>query len=211
MTVRGPREPTDAEAEYIRHRVKQELRRRMKNLRAALPREARAARSRAAAERVVALEAFQRAGTVLSFVSVRAEIDPAEVVHAAREAGKRVALPRVDFDRMELLLHAWQAGDSLEVGGYGIPEPAPSAPEVDAGEVDLVLVPALAVDGEGYRIGYGQGFYDRLLPRLPNALRCALAYDFQLLSEVPRTEGDEPVHVIATDSRVMMIGDPGAG
>lgn len=211
MTVRGPKEPTEAEAEYIRHRVKQEFRRRMKNLRAALPREARAARSQAAAERVLALEAFRQANTVLSFVAVRAEIDPTGVVQAAREAGKRMALPRVDFDQMELRVHAWRADDSLEVGGYGIPEPAASAPEVDAGEVDLVLVPALAVDAEGYRIGYGQGFYDRLLPTLPNALRCALAYDFQLLGEVPRTAGDEPVHVIATDSRVMMIGGPGIG
>lgn len=211
MTPRGPREPSAEEERYIRQRVKDELRRRMRSVRRALPREAREARARAAAERVMALPAFVQARTVLAFVAVRGEMDPAPVVQAARAAGKRLALPRVDFEAMALRLHLWEADDPLAEGGYGIPEPDPAAPTVDASEVDLVLVPALAVDPTGQRIGYGKGFYDRLLPTLPRAVRCALVYDFQLIGEVPRTPEDVPVHVIVSDARVILVEGTAGG
>jgi 5-formyltetrahydrofolate cyclo-ligase len=66
-------------------------------------------------------------------------------------------------------------------------------------------VPALAVDARGFRIGYGRGFYDRLLPTLPNALTVAIVYDFQLVAEVPEEPFDVPVHVVATDARVLRV------
>lgn len=206
MVRHGPPGWSEEYEQAIRQRAKQELRRQMKSLRNVLPREVRAARAETAAEHVVRLQAYRDARTVLAFVPVRAEIDPARITDAARSEGKRLALPRVDFDTMELRLHRWEADDALEPGGYGIPEPLASAPEVPPHEVDFVLVPALAVDVDGYRVGYGKGFYDRLLPTLPRAVRCALVYDFQILAEAPRTAGDVPVHVIASDSRVIMVG-----
>ena len=78
-------------------------------------------------------------------------------------------------------------------------------PEVPASAVDFVLVPALAVDLQGNRLGYGKGLYDRLLPTLPTALRCALAYDFQLVSELPSSPTDAPVDVVVTDARVLRV------
>ena len=74
----------------------------------------------------------------------------------------------------------------------------------DAG-ADLVLVPALAVDARGHRIGFGKGFYDRLLPRLTNAFRVAVAFDFEQIAEVPNVETDAPVHAIVTDEKVLRV------
>jgi 5-formyltetrahydrofolate cyclo-ligase len=84
-------------------------------------------------------------------------------------------------------------------------QPAASAPPIADASIDLVLVPALAVDERGHRIGYGKGFYDRLLPRLA-ALRVALVFDFERIVEVPVRAGDVPVDVIVTDERVIRTG-----
>ena len=116
-----------------------------------------------------------------------------------------LALPRVDAAAGTITLRAWSPGEPLERGGFGVMEPLSSAPEVPASAVDFVLVPALAVDLQGNRLGYGKGLYDRLLPTLPTALRCALAYDFQLVSELPSSPTDAPVDVVVTDARVLRV------
>ena len=120
-------------------------------------------------------------------------------------AGGLLALPRVDAAAGTITLRAWSPGEPLERGGFGVMEPLSSAPEVPASAVDFVLVPALAVDLQGNRLGYGKGLYDRLLPTLPTALRCALAYDFQLVSELPSSPTDAPVDVVVTDARVLRV------
>ena len=86
-----------------------------------------------------------------------------------------------------------------------IPEPARDAPRIEPGEIELALIPALAVDPRGYRIGYGGGYYDRLIPRLSKACTCALAYDFQLISEVPELHFDVAVELVVTDARVIRV------
>lgn len=181
----------------------------MRSLRRALPTEAREQRSHDACDRARELEGFRQASTMLAFSPIHGELHPGALVAEARRRGKRVALPRIDFDAGVLRIHLWEEGASLEEGGFGVPEPRPDAPQLSEGEVDLALVPALAVDPAGYRIGYGKGFYDQLLPTLPRAVRCALVFDFQILAEVPRTAGDVPVHVIATDSRIIMVDEAG--
>jgi 5-formyltetrahydrofolate cyclo-ligase len=84
-----------------------------------------------------------------------------------------------------------------------VPEPPETATRVQPDEVDFALVPALAVDPRGYRIGYGGGYYDKLIPRLGHACTCALAYDFQLIAEVPDLPFDVAVDLVVTDERVI--------
>lgn len=176
----------------------------MRAIRRALPADARARRSRAIADRVIARAEFSVSRALLSFVPLRSEVDPAPIVETARDRGMRIVLPRVDVELGTLVLHAHDPGDPLEEGGFGVPEPLPTAPRVEPNEVDFVLVPALAVDPQGQRIGYGKGFYDRLLPILPEAAtRCAVAFDFQLIAEIPTTPGDEAVDLVVTDARVL--------
>lgn len=204
MKPLDPPSPLDPEEEVLRHRVKGELRKQMRAIRRALPVEARARRAAEITRRVLDREEFLVAGCLLSFVPLRTEVDTAAIVDAARARGARIVLPRVDVEADALVLHDHLPGAALEEGGFGVPEPLPTAPRVDPADVDFVLVPALAIDPRGHRIGYGKGFYDRLLPMLsPHATRCALAFDFQLIAEIPITPGDEPVDLVITDTRVL--------
>ncbi len=201
------RRELDGEAEQaLRVRAKQELRQRLRRVRAALPAAACAARSEAICARLCELEAFARASIVIGYVALRKEADPALVLRSAQQAGKRVGLVRVEQGGA-LGLHGYLPGDALVDNAYGIPEPAEDAPRLEPREVSLIVVPALAVDARGHRIGYGQGYYDRLLPRLPQAFKVAIAYDFQLLAEAPSTPGDVAVDCVVTDKRTLVPGD----
>ena len=191
----------------LRARVKEELRLRLKAIRRAHPAEARAARSAAASERIVALPEWGEAKRVAGYVPIHAELDPGPALEAARSAGKAVVLPRVDLEQQRVVLHEWDGGP-LESGAFGIPEPSADAPTVD--EVDLILVPALGVDETGHRIGWGKGFYDPLLAaEARSAFRVATVFDFQLLTECPSTPHDVPVHVVVTDARTIRPSESG--
>jgi 5-formyltetrahydrofolate cyclo-ligase len=194
----------DQAEQRLRMQAKAELRTRIRGLRRVMPEAACAARSQAICERLVALPAFERARAVIGYAAFRKEADPGAALRVAASAGKRVGLPRVADDG-SLSLHAYAEGDALEPSGYGILEPLASARAIADAEVELIIVPALVVDARGHRIGYGEGFYDRLLPRLPGAFKVVIAYDFQLLAETPDTHRDVPVDCVVTDTRVLMV------
>ena len=186
----------------LRRQVKDEIRRRRRSLRAALPKEAREQRSVALCERLVALDEWVAAKSVLAFVSMRTEVQTQVAVDAAWAAGKLVAAPRMNESRDDLVLAEWRAADELEPSGMRFLQPPPHAPRVEEPTIDLVIVPALAVDPRGHRVGYGAGFYDRLLPRLTRAVRVAVVFDFERIAEVPERPEDEVVHIIVTDACV---------
>jgi 5-formyltetrahydrofolate cyclo-ligase len=94
----------------------------------------------------------------------------------------------------------------LEEKGHGFAEPPDGAPEPES--IDALVVPALAVDPTGHRIGYGAGYYDRALPRHPSAKAIAVAYDWQLVAEVPATPGDVKVGWVVTDVRTIVCAEP---
>ncbi|MCC6874715.1 MAG: 5-formyltetrahydrofolate cyclo-ligase [Sandaracinaceae bacterium] len=187
----------------VRVQVKAEIRKRRLQVRRAIPREAREARSRAITERVLALPEWRAARTIAAFVSMRTEVQTGGLVEEAWARAARVGALRMTFERDDLELAEWRKDTALEESGNLFVQPPRSAPSIALEEVDLVLVPALAVDPRGYRIGYGKGFYDRWLPRMTRALRVALVFDFEMIAEVPEHEGDVPVDVVATDERLV--------
>jgi len=187
----------------LRHDVKARLRQQARAIRGQLPAGARAKRSNAITDRVLALDAFSEAQAVAMFVTIRSEVDTSHLLRGAWAAGTRVALPRIDFDNDRLVLHWVDADAELTPNRYGIPEPSASLAPVSAEKLGCILVPGLAADDRGHRIGYGRGFYDRLLPEQPRATRVFIGYDFQLVAEVPDTEGDEPVDWVITDARTI--------
>ncbi len=193
----------DAAEDALRAGMKVEIRTRRRAVRRAMPHEARLARSEAIARRVIELEEWTRARTVLAFVSMRSEVQTAALVEAARAAGKRVAAPRMTHEYDDLEAHEWHEQDELEESGMMFLQPPVSAPRVEDDAIDLVLVPALAADDRGHRIGYGKGFYDRLLPRLTRATRVCVVFDFEIVAEVPDRPGDEPADLVVTDARVL--------
>jgi len=152
------------------------------------------------------LEAWVDASFVAAFVSIRGEADLSALVDQALERDGRVALPRVDMEANDIFLHEVKDPHALARGGaFDIPEPSPDAPLAPLAAIDLVLVPALGLDPMGRRIGWGRGYYDRLLPQLPRAVRVAVAYDFQLLAEIPDQPHDARVDFIVTDTRTIEV------
>jgi 5-formyltetrahydrofolate cyclo-ligase len=186
--------------------AKHELRKRMRSLRQAHPTEALAVRNRALVARARALPAFLEARSVALFSPMveRKEVDLGELDALARAAGKRVYYPFLERrgDSLVSGLRLVRALGELAERGSRFLEPALDAPVAERGEVDLLFVPALAVAPSGHRLGYGAGFYDSLLPDFcPPAQAVVVAYDFQLLVELPTLPHDVPCQLVLTDAR----------
>lgn len=184
-------------------RIKNELRKRMRGLRNAAPEAACAARSAAITTRLEALDCVQSARSVAIFraITARHEVDLEAFGASLSGRGVKVAYPAIDPETREMTFRFAAAAD-LEDRGFGFAEPGPDAPLANG--LDVVVVPALAVAPSGHRLGYGAGFYDRTLPRFcPPAVAVTVAYDYQLLAEVPVTDGDFATSWIVTDARAL--------
>jgi 5-formyltetrahydrofolate cyclo-ligase len=157
------------------------------------------ARSEAISSRLGALVAQSGASTVALFAAIRNEVDLVTTLDPAlRARGVTVAYPRVS-GRASLTLHVAEPQAMAPAGRYGIPEPAVDSPRLEPEGIDVVVVPGLAFDREGYRLGWGGGFYDALLPRAVRARRVGVCYDFQLVETCPHEARDERVHLVVTD------------
>jgi 5-formyltetrahydrofolate cyclo-ligase len=185
--------------------AKRAMRTSIMELRDALPAGERAAASQAIASQLMALPAYAAAGSILVTLPFRSEWDSALVARAALAAGKRVIVPRVDVEARMLTLHAIDSLEHAVAPGYrGISEPRADAPQVAPHEISLALVPGVAFDAEGRRLGYGGGYYDRLLPLVgPEVPRIAGAYDLQVVDRVPAAAHDHAVDVIVTPTRLL--------
>jgi 5-formyltetrahydrofolate cyclo-ligase len=195
--------PSSAE-ELLRARVKTELRKRMRALRKALPPAACALRSARIAERVADLDPVVSARSVCLFwpIEDRHEVDLRPLDAGLRARGVRLAYPGIDPETGAMTFRFVSDPDAMEEQGFGFREPSLREPEARPGEIDVVIVPALAVDSRGHRIGYGAGYYDRALPRYaPPAVSVAVAFDFQLVAEVPESAVDIRVGWVVTDAR----------
>lgn len=141
------------------------------------------------------------AGSIVSgFAAIRDEINPAALLAWLHAEGYRTALPVMQGRSKPLLMRAWTPGDALEAKVWGIAEPLPDKPEV---EPDVVLVPLLAVDPRGYRLGYGGGFYDRTLAKLRASkpvTAVGLAYDELMVDAVPHDGYDQRLDWVLTPS-----------
>ncbi|MDB4974253.1 MAG: 5-formyltetrahydrofolate cyclo-ligase [Myxococcaceae bacterium] len=191
------------EAEQLRALAKEELRKRLAALRRTLGSPLRQTYAAQMCALLQQHEAFQRAQVVLFYSALKFEIDPRAALERAWSLGKTVALPRTLAATREIVPHVYRPGDALAESGFVIQEPLIDAPEVSPEQVELVLLPGLGYDARGQRLGFGQGYYDRLLPRLPRAVRIGLAYEVSLLAEVPNAAHDMPVDFVITERRVI--------
>ncbi|WP_125114736.1 5-formyltetrahydrofolate cyclo-ligase [Agathobaculum sp. Marseille-P7918] len=151
--------------------------------------------------RVLESEAFRRAACVFAYVSTPQEIDTRALLRAALDAGKTVCVPLCGAAG-EMTARRITSLDELYPGAYGIDEPDGSAPEIQPGQIDLVVAPALACDRSGYRLGYGGGYYDRFLSRTP-AVCMALCAEARLVEQLPHTALDQKCQWIVTERQVL--------
>jgi 5-formyltetrahydrofolate cyclo-ligase len=188
---------------------KRSLRRAMDNQRTQLPAAERTRASREACDRLLELPELRslaaRGGCIAGFVAVRSELDPAPALSEARRRGARVAFPRVADDaHPRLRFHVVDEAD-LQPGRFGIPAPAAEQAEVALSDIDLVIVPGLAFDAAGGRLGFGGGYYDELLEATTRPRPCVvgMGYDFQVVDGCPTEPRDQRVDCVVTDARVL--------
>ncbi|MBN2577295.1 MAG: 5-formyltetrahydrofolate cyclo-ligase [Deltaproteobacteria bacterium] len=198
-------------AELSLREEKRALRRAMAEQRDALSADQRTGLAARAAELFWDLPEARLARTVAGFVSTRSEIDTAPLLDLLRQRGIDVVLPRVSTGLIppRLRFHRADARSDLVFGIFGLLEPRSDAPEVAAHAIDLFMVPGLAFDRRGTRIGYGGGYYDELAayvrahPDATHARFVGYGFGFQLLDACPTGEWDVPLDAVVTDEGIV--------
>lgn len=185
---------------------KELLRIKLLKKRDSIPPEVRRAKNRMVHERLLCLGEYRNASSILFFASFRTEVDTAALIQEALVSGKKVILPKVDLGQRRLLLYDVRSVDELQPGYLGIPEPSVITEERlrDIDSVDVVIIPGAGFDPAGNRIGYGGGYYDRLLAGLTKDIPLiAPAFEEQIVDTVPSEPYDIRVGIIVTDRRVI--------
>lgn len=172
---------------------KQELRAAMRARKKAMPPQEIALRSTQLCKLVLQSEAYQTASSVYGYLPFNQEVDLLPLLRQAICDGKQVALPKCCAK--ELLFIRMQDLSRIQSSAFGAPEPVDDGP-VAVDKTALVIVPGLAFDRQGYRVGYGGGYYDRFLSREPGHPTIALCYDFQLVERLEAEPHDIPVGTV---------------
>lgn len=150
-------------------------------------------KSRNLCEQFLATPQYAEAKTIYGYLPYNQEVRTIPILEAALADGKQVAVPKVYGDEMRFIYLTDLT--AVEQGYSGIPEPIADAPIGDD-PTALVLMPGLAFDAQGHRIGYGGGFYDKFLAEEPNHHKIALCYDFQMLPAIQTDDFDIPVDCV---------------
>jgi 5-formyltetrahydrofolate cyclo-ligase len=158
-----------------------------------------AEKSKAIAERLFRLPEYKKAKTIMFYASKKLEVQTLAVIKMALRE-KNVAVPLVKGDDMTAI-QITGIGE-LVPGAFGVPEPR-RGPEIRPKDIDLVIVPGVAFDAKGNRVGYGKGYYDKYLKKTIRAQVVALAYEFQISPRVPAECHDVRVHKIITEKRTV--------
>ena len=157
-------------------------------------------KSRIIKEKLYSLPEFKNAQCVMFYASKQHEVDTSEMVREALRMGKRVALPRCTSLKTIVPKEIDDWKRDLEKSSYGIYEPREYQKNARADEIDLVIVPGVGFDQKNVRLGRGRGYYDKFLKSLPrNTISIGLAFDFQLIENLPQDSHDIPVSKIITN------------
>ena len=175
---------------------KKKLRTQMRTLSASLTAEQKSSASEAALKNLEQQAFFTTAKTVLLYWSLPDEV-PTQTVIKKWTKKKIILLPAIVEDKLEARL--FTSKKDMETGSFGIVQPIG---EAFTGKIDLAIVPGLAFDKNGCRLGRGKGFYDRFLSAFPG-LKCGLCWDFQLVEEVPHEAFDVKMDMIVTERKVI--------
>ena len=181
------------------HRAKQRIRKLLIQKRRMLAAEERCSLSESILSQLEKMTVFREAKTVLLYYPKNNEVDILPLFKRYKR-DKTLLLPVTHRDRMTA--HPYEGNDKMHRGKFGIPEP--TTPEFQ-GKIDVIIVPAVAFDRAGNRLGRGGGYYDRFLKKQPHATLIGVGYDFQLVDEVPVRKHDQKVHRIILPSQTIQV------
>ena len=164
----------------------------------------------AIAQRLFGMDEFKKSKTIFCFLSTSFEVQTERIIRESLRLGKQVLVPLLDPGGENLKASRIPSMDiDFVIGEYGVRQPAPKFRNiVPFSNIDFVVVPGLAFDSFGNRIGYGGGFYDKFFKKITgNVSRVAVGYDFQLFNLVPHSDLDEPVHFLITETKALRCRD----
>ena len=154
---------------------------------------------------LISMPVYQEAETILIFMSISHEPDTKKIIRHAFTSGKTVAVPKCEGS--DLVFYRIDSVDDVSPGRFSVPEPvhADDLHRVRMTDKSLIILPGLAFDKKGFRLGYGAGFYDRYLKDDPYRNKLMIAFSFQEVDQVPNHPGDVPVDWIVTDKETTEV------
>ncbi len=171
-----------------------------------------ASKSLAIMNNLIPLTILKNSNHIMLYISFGSELDTKPLIDHLFNQNKKVYIPlTIPATREMIVSELLDFKNDLEMGNFGVLEPKQeSLRPMAADNLDLVIVPGVAFDKEGYRIGYGGGYYDRFLPQLPpSTTKISLAYDIQIINNIPKMPHDYPVQYIITENQVINCKDHG--
>lgn len=186
-----------------RWQTRQTLRKQLLDTRGAMAIDETEEFSRLICRRLEGLDPVQRAESIMGFAAIRREVNLWPLLEQEQNRGKRIFLPRVEQSG-EMVAVEFRGWDKTAGGPFGIKEPL--GPAASPAEIDVVLVPGLVYDTQGYRLGYGKGYYDRFLALMEEGVFfCGVCYEFQIIDDTLPSPSDVPVHWIVTEKSELAI------
>lgn len=154
---------------------------------------------------LIKMPVFKKSKVIMVYLSFKNEVDTFKLIELMLEENKTVVVPYTNKEENILIPSILKdLGSSLSKNPFGYLEPKKDTLDpINPEDIDLVIVPGLAFDKIGNRVGYGGGYYDRLLKKT-NAIKVAVAYDFQVFARVPTSKHDIPVDYIVTPTKIIM-------
>lgn len=180
------------------HRAKQRIRELLVQKRRMVSPEERKSLSELILSQLEEMSCFRDAKSILLYYPKNNEVDVLPLFK--RHKDKTLLLPVIH--RREMTANPYEGNDKMHRGKFGIPEPTTSP---FTGQIDLIVVPAVAFDKQGHRLGRGGGYYDRFIKKHPHAILIGVGYDFQLIEEVPTLHHDQKVHRIILPSQTIQV------
>ena len=181
---------------------KAEIRTRLKQIRAAIPQKDRQKYSQIITSRIRDLEVIRRSQHIFIYISCDGEVETHDLINKLLKQGKTLAVPKI-IDSDHMVAVAFTDWSELETGQLGILTPKSCEPAAD--NFDVVITPGLGFTTDGYRIGYGRGYYDKWFAKHQVQQKIAMTFDEQVIETLPITDFDIPVNMIVTESRIIQV------
>lgn len=184
--------------------MKKEMRKNILQLRQAMNENEVALKSEIICRHIVRLDLYKEAKTIMAYLPFRNEVDCSYLFSQIWKEGKRLVVPVCESKTISLIPSLLNRMEDTQPGTWGILEPKPECLyPLDAGEIDLVIVPGVAFDPQGNRLGYGGGYYDRFLPRLTSGTpKIAVAFQLQIINSLTPDKFDQPMDMVITEENL---------
>lgn len=158
---------------------------------------------------LLTLNQFTQSQNIFCYLSFRSEVPTQELIKVCQQQGKNVSIPVCVNETKEMILSRYDNEVELKPSKYGVLEPTKETIKItDRNLLDLAIMPGAVFDYSGYRVGYGAGYYDKFFSHCNKEIyKIALAYSFQVISEVPKDEYDVPVDCIITEKEIILCGN----